>query len=226
MSNPFEGDFTEVIQRGAFARAVRQNPRPVVQFDHGHHPLVGSIPIGALNSMREDDHGLYVSATVHDNWLTKPVRDAITSGAISGMSFRFTVPEGGDNWSDDRSTRTVTDVNLFELGPVVWPAYTGTSVSLRSQQLREALEDETVRADLAVALLLDNTATTDSYTLESRADEESPPAVDIIEADQPEEEGSSAPNPARQYATSFAVRAALAAQRSNQYEPRGLPDER
>ena len=29
ISNMWEGDFTETIQRGAFARAVRANPKPV-----------------------------------------------------------------------------------------------------------------------------------------------------------------------------------------------------
>jgi len=92
----WKGTYTETIARGAFTRAIRANPRPVVQFDHGQHPLLGSIPIAALQSLREDQRGLYMEATLHDNWLTEPVRDAITSGAITGMSFRFSVPDGGD----------------------------------------------------------------------------------------------------------------------------------
>ena len=34
ISNQWEGDFTETIKRGAFARAVRANPKPKMQFDH------------------------------------------------------------------------------------------------------------------------------------------------------------------------------------------------
>ena len=39
----------------------------------------------------EDDRGLAVTARLSENWLIEPVRDAIAAGAVSGMSFRFTV---------------------------------------------------------------------------------------------------------------------------------------
>jgi len=229
IANAWEGDFTETIARGAFARAVRQNPKPKVQFDHGQHPLLGSIPIAALTSMREDEKGLFISARIHDNWLTEPVRDAIKSGAIDGMSFRFAVPPGGDEWSTDRSTRTLKDVDVFEFGPVVFPAYAGATVSVRSQQLADALKDDAVRHDLAVALLLDNltdlpTPTDDDTApLEVAVSDEVEVRDDDVIADQTPV--SSAPNPARTQATLYAVRAALAAQRSTHYEPSGLFDD-
>jgi HK97 family phage prohead protease len=225
IANAWEGDFTETITRGAFSRAVRQNPKPVVQFDHGQHPLLGSIPIAALSSMREDDKGLYISARVHDNWLTEPVRDAIKSGAISGMSFRFKPAEGGEQWDGDQ--RTLTDVDLFELGPVVFPAYSGTEVSVRTQQLAEALADPEVRHDLALAFLLETPADTDPD--EARAEE--PPADPGAEVRTDEEPPAdhdpslSAPNTALHAVTSMQVRAEQALLRSmKQYEPSGLPD--
>jgi hypothetical protein len=39
-----------------------------------------------------------VVARLHDNWLVQPVRDAIKSKAIPGMSFRFSVVK--DEWRD------------------------------------------------------------------------------------------------------------------------------
>lgn len=228
ISNAFEGDFNETITRGAFARAVRQNPKPVVQFDHGQHPLLGSIPIAALTSMREDDKGLYIQARIHDNWLTEPVRDAIKSGSIGGMSFRFRPAPGGEQWDDRRENRTLTDVDLFELGPVVFPAYAGTAVSVRSQQLADALQEPELRHDLALALLLEPQDVADTPNDEARA-EDTPPAEDEGEvraeetpADQ-DVESSSAPNPARYRATAIALRAQQAALRSN-IEPQGLSD--
>ena len=47
ISNRFEGDFTETIQRGAFANVIRANPKPVMQFDHGLDTAIGSTPNGA-----------------------------------------------------------------------------------------------------------------------------------------------------------------------------------
>jgi len=151
----WEGTFDEIIARGAFSRTLNAK-MPVLQFDHGHHPMVGSLPIGAIEDIREDDHGLYVRARLHDNWLIQPVRDAIASGSIDGMSFRFSVPEGKDEFtqrSGDVPLRTIREVKLYEVGPVVFPAYEATSVGVRSDVARIAADPE-LRAELARALIL------------------------------------------------------------------------
>lgn len=136
----WEGKFTEQIAPGAFARTIKEKS-PVLQFDHGHHPLIGGLPIGRIRSLKEDNHGLGVRARLSDNWLIHPVRDAIRDGAITGMSFRFTVK--GEEWDDDR--RTITDVDLHELGPVVFPAYRDTTVGVRSDDpLLRMLDPQTL----------------------------------------------------------------------------------
>jgi HK97 family phage major capsid protein len=113
--------------------------------------------------MREDESGLFVSARLFDNPVVEPIRQAIEGGAISGMSFRFRVVR--DAWHDidgnsvrdeelgrllwdagERGplARTIREVELFEAGPVVFPAYAETSVGVRSitEEDREALLDE------------------------------------------------------------------------------------
>lgn len=126
------GEFTETIAAGAFKHTIR-NSRPVMQFDHGQHPLIGSLPIASIRGLKEDARGLHVIARVFDNWLTEPLRDAIREQAVRGMSFRFSVVK--DTWDDanpDLPTRTLNEVKLYELGPVVHPAYADTTVALRS----------------------------------------------------------------------------------------------
>jgi len=154
--NGWEGHFVEVIERGAFARTVRNNPKPVMQFDHGTHPMVGGLPIGTIQELREDEEGLFVRAKLHDNWLIEPVRDAIREGSLTGMSFKFTIPEGGvtvTRGEDDIEIHTLTDLNLHELGPVVWPAYKETSVGVRSRELADILtNDAEARTVVAAAL--------------------------------------------------------------------------
>lgn len=143
------GAYKERIAPGAFKRSLGQRT-PVLQFDHGSHPLIGSLPLGTFSVLREDRNGLFVRARLSDNWLVQPVRDAIRDGAINGMSFRFRVVS--DHWSrdeDDNETRTINEVELLEAGPVVFPAYTQTSVAVRS--LVGALDDES-RAALALEL--------------------------------------------------------------------------
>jgi HK97 family phage prohead protease len=139
------GVYQERIMPGAFKRSLGQR-QPVVQFDHGTHPFIGSIPIGALKVVREDKNGLFVRARISENWMMEPVRDAIRDGGITGMSFRFKVVS--DEWGteDGNDTRTIREVELLELGPVVFPAYEQTSVAVRS--LVGVLDDE-MRAALA-----------------------------------------------------------------------------
>lgn len=153
----WEGTFTETIRKGAFRKTIRES-KPVMQFDHGHHPLIGSIPIGAIEDLREDDDGLYVQARLSENWLIEPVREAIANETVTGMSFRFEVVR--DEWRDkagkvvkpeelmdllwypgDRGPlrRELIELKCRELGPVVFPAYAGTSVSVRAQGVAEEL---------------------------------------------------------------------------------------
>jgi hypothetical protein len=113
--------------------------------------MIGSIPLGVVQTLREDDHGLFVRARLSDNWLVEPVRDAISDGAVSGMSFRFAVPEGKDSWNRRRTERTLHEVKLYELGPVVFPAYEQTTVGVRSDLL-SLLGDDRVRSELATIL--------------------------------------------------------------------------
>lgn len=150
----WEGYFNESIQRGAFARVVRDSRQwPIMQFDHGRHPMIGSIPLGVVRHMREDERGLFVRTRLTDNWLVQPVRDAISAGAVSGMSFRFSVIRDKWDHTGDIPLRTLQQVNVAELGPVVWPAYGDTEVSVRAREYAELLQDPDERQALANALL-------------------------------------------------------------------------
>jgi HK97 family phage prohead protease len=142
----YEGRFDEVIATGAFKKTLAERgTRVVLQFDHGSHPLIGSLPIGQIQELSEDARGLYVKARLFDNDLVKPVRQAIDGGAIQGMSFRFSVV--GESWdeSGDTDLRTITELKLFEIGPVVFPAYEETSVGVRARQIAADLTDTDVR---------------------------------------------------------------------------------
>lgn len=127
-------EFDEAIAPGAFERTINARDRVVLQFDHGQHPLIGGMPLGKITDMREDDYGLWVEARLSDHIFGDIVATAIADEAITGMSFRFSVPDGGDTWdrSGDMPVRTISEVKLYELGPVTFPAYDTTSVGVRS----------------------------------------------------------------------------------------------
>jgi hypothetical protein len=156
----WEGVFDEQIARGAFRKTLRERT-PKLMFEHGRHPMVGAMPLGTIERAREDDHGLFISARLADNWLVQPVRDAVASGAIDGMSFRFSVvrvtsdpPDGTPLKKGQVPLRTLQEVKLAEVGPVVFPAYEDTTVGVRSRQfIDELLGDDTTRVELARALI-------------------------------------------------------------------------
>jgi len=147
------GQFQERIAPGAFKRTLGQRT-PIMQFDHGTHPLIGSIPLGRFTSITEDGHGLKVRARLSDNWLVEPVRDAIRDGGITGMSFKFRVIDEQWDQRDGADWRTITEVELYEAGPVVSPAYEATTVGVRSRQTALALTDPEVRREVASLLTL------------------------------------------------------------------------
>lgn len=129
-----DGEYDEVILPGAFARTIRAKT-PSLMFNHGKNPLWQNMPIGRVEELREDTHGLFVRAKLTDNWLIHPIRDAIRDGAVTGMSFRFSVPEGKatkTRQDNGRNLVKIREVKLFELGPVTSPAYAETSVAVRS----------------------------------------------------------------------------------------------
>lgn len=171
----WEGKFDETIARGAFAKTIGER-KPVLQFDHGRDAATGSVPIGAIEELREDRRGLFVRARMHDNARVEPIRQAIASGAIDGMSFRFRVIREEWDESEEREVplRTINEVELFELGPVVWPAYESTTVGVRSlladlaDVQRQQLLDE-LRAEIA--------APADAAQEGTSADEQDPDAA-------------------------------------------------
>lgn len=156
-----QGDFDETILPGAFQRSISRR-MPVLQFDHGKDPRIGSTPIGKIDALSEDSRGLHVRARLFAHPDVDRVREAIAEGAITGMSFRFGVPQGGDTWTrraGDVDLREIRDADTHELGPVVFPAYDATSVSVRSvlaamapDELRELAHELTEYLGLAVDL--------------------------------------------------------------------------
>jgi phage head maturation protease len=127
--------------------------------------MVGSIPIGAISKLNEDDRGLFVAARLSDNWLVEPVRDAIANKSVNGMSFRFEVVKQDWHYKGKRVTdpdeilrlmygrrdpgeedevllRTLREVKVPELGPVVFPAYPDTTASVRSLEMAQAIQQD------------------------------------------------------------------------------------
>ncbi len=142
----YEGRFMERIAPGAFKNTLaKRGERVKVLFNHGYDPSIGDKPLGKASRMVEDDAGLWtetpLSRTSYNDDLIELLRDE----AIDGMSFRFRVT--AEEWLEDPDLvsneyklpeRTITGLDLYEFGPVTFPAYEATSAGVRSADMFRA----------------------------------------------------------------------------------------
>lgn len=133
----WEGRFIERIAPGAFARTLSQRGDKVqCLFNHGFDPSIGDKPLGKPAVIQEDRKGLWVEVPIDDTSYGEDIVKSLRSGALYGQSFRFSVK--AEKWDDPKDTkslpvRTIKEVELYEFGPVTFPAYEATSAGVRSR---------------------------------------------------------------------------------------------
>ena len=124
------GSYTEIISRGALDGADLSDVRLLYNHDLSKVPLARTPKTMAL---RVDAQGLTVEAELPDTATAKEVYAAVQRGDLSGMSFAFTVPEGGDSYDAATNTRTIRQIaKVYECSVVPYPAYPTTSIEARS----------------------------------------------------------------------------------------------
>src|SRR5262249_8198546 len=68
-----------------------------------------------------------------DTTVGRDTAESIRRGDMQGQSFSFTVAIDQWDWSGDVAVRTIIEVDeLYDIGPVTFPAYEETSVALRA----------------------------------------------------------------------------------------------
>jgi HK97 family phage prohead protease len=141
VNSVWEGNFLERLVPGAFARTIAERGSQIkALYDHGHDPQLGNKPLGPFNELKETKTGGYYEIGLID---TDYNRDFIIPAARAGLlgaSFRFRVRE--ESWKDEPGVsndnpkgipeRTISDVDLYELGPVTFPASAAADAALRS----------------------------------------------------------------------------------------------
>jgi len=125
------GFFKEKIAPGAFKNANKQDVRAL--FNHDPNFVLGRNTAGTLK-MEEDKTGLKVQIDPPDTSFARDLSVSIDRGDISQMSFGFrVVKESWDKGKDGAlDTRTLEEVDLFDVSPVTFPAYPQTDVGVRS----------------------------------------------------------------------------------------------
>jgi uncharacterized protein len=125
--------FTERIAPGAFDKTLRNRKRDVrLYVNHNSDLVLASKRSGTL-MLSEDGRGLRVEAQLPATTYANDLRALMQTGVVDRMSFGFTVPRGGDRWSDDGRERELREIVLHEVSVVTgFPAYEQTQASVRS----------------------------------------------------------------------------------------------
>ncbi len=128
--------YGDVIRRGAFAKTL-QRRIPLMFWQHQT-----DAPIGVWLTASEDARGLRVSGRLADTGQGRDVHELLKMGALSGLSIGFTVPPGGETF--DGQIRTLTEIDLWEISPVSFPA----NDSARIDQVKSSLRFMPIGAQL------------------------------------------------------------------------------
>jgi HK97 family phage prohead protease len=130
-------DLSERVMPTAFDRAIREAHDVCGLFNHDRNHLMGRTASGTC-TIRADGKGLHYTIDPPGTQMAKDVVELIRRGDITGSSFSFTPAPGGERFvmgaGDQPDVRELTDVNVYDVGPVVEPAYGSTSTGVEGYQ--------------------------------------------------------------------------------------------
>lgn len=129
------GGFTESIKPGAFTRSLASSENVLALYDHDQKSVLGRVGAGTLR-LHEDQRGLWFEVDLPATSTAKDLAALVERRDVSGASFAFSVPKGGDYWSEHqgRPHRSLLDVTLHEITVTSNPAYPDTTVAKRRME--------------------------------------------------------------------------------------------
>lgn len=127
-------DYVERIRPGAFDRAVKEQHDVKALFNHDPNQLLGRSTSGTCR-YSVDSKGLKYEIDVDDNDPDHArVTAKINRGDLTGSSFAFRATRiSWEEVEDGPTVRWIDDLQLYDVGPVTYPAYESTSTGLRSE---------------------------------------------------------------------------------------------
>lgn len=134
------GYFKEKIVPGAFKNAIKERQDVRCLFNHDPNWIYGKTASEPQTlELKEDSHGLWYDCDLGDTEADRYLLDRVERKIVTGSSFGFRVRPGGSVWTytepDDTYERQLLDLDLYDVSPVVYPAYTETEVAVRELEL-------------------------------------------------------------------------------------------
>ena len=145
------GGFIETVNPEAFNRTLTENPDVRALFNHDSSELLGRTVSKTL-TLTVDDRGLRMSLRLPNTGKGPYVKEMISRGDLSQMSFGFITRKDKWDFSSTPNRRELLDVDLFEVSPVTFPSYPDTSLAVRSMELAKT---NTLSAEQRSAMLSD-----------------------------------------------------------------------
>ncbi len=135
--------FREEVAPGAFKRAIKEQQDVRALWNHDSNLVLGRTKANTLQ-LREDDEGLAVEISPPQAQWANDMMESVRRGDVDQMSFQFNVIK--DEWRTEEGEmrRRLIDVDLRDVSPVTFPAYTETGIQLRSL----GLDDQQIGAIL------------------------------------------------------------------------------
>ena len=140
------GGFVEQVAPDTFSRSALEGyPGTVARYNHDQNMLLGTVQ-GRTLSLSTDNIGLHYEVKPPQS--RSDIVELVQRGDVAHSSFAFRVLPGGDEWGitdQNYPLRTLHDVELVDVAPVVTPAYPDATAGLRSLALRFDAEYSEVR---------------------------------------------------------------------------------
>lgn len=143
--------FNEVIRPGAFDRALKEKQDVRALFNHDEDKVLGRTKSGTL-TLSVDKRGLKYDIEAPNTTIANDLIESINRGDIDASSFGFIAQE--QRWTEetkDGSTtylRELLDVDLLDVSPVTYPAYTATTAGTRSKLFEGFEAPKEIRAKM------------------------------------------------------------------------------
>lgn len=126
----------ERVKPGAFSRSLLSAREVKCCFNHDPTMVLGSKRAKTLR-VWEDERGLRYSVNVPDTQAGRDLLVSIKRGDISGSSFGFEARKPKWEYEGSSHVRYLEDVDLYDVGPVTYPAYAATEVWNRAVTMEE-----------------------------------------------------------------------------------------
>ena len=135
--------FREIILPGAFSDVLDNDVRAL--YNHDSNYLLARTTSGTLE-LKEDEKGLYYRFEMPNTSYGNDMLELFRRGDLTQSSFGFTVEKDSWRMKDGQQVRYIERVgSLFDVSPVVFPAYSQASSGLRSAEPNGEGEAEEAR---------------------------------------------------------------------------------